>query len=667
MKRVLRYAAENGYDRVSWDTGDTNADRYDLSHHVDHVDHSDNGDGTYNVEAGKDHQQIWHDDRATPQIIADHLGKEIADKIVAGEGDKVHAIVGGRPVEQRRLSGLDLKVGGKGMREFYDKMLPSFVNRYAKKWGAKVGETRVPAGEGPTAAQWLPEENQWEPPQPGEAGRTALAHYVEITPAMRKSVLAGQPMFAPRGWERAETGNEATRGQEMRLAQDVTGHIMPTEAYAAHEHEIVRAVADLLERIAPGARNRAAASLRGMWRASGENIPIHGAMIPGDVREGIPYVIAWSLESPDALRTARHEALHYLYRSGLLTDQEWETLRQGALREGWIEQHGIDRRYPGASDELKLEEAIADHFGAWDKAGAKLSSLPEWLRPIYWKIKLFLRQIAAAARRILGKNATPDDIFTKMETGEVGGRAAPAAERPTEEMAAHVPGQKLFLDIAGRRFPVDSLEDASRKFLKVSAAYGEGASQTPSPLIVDSQGKTVGYVAYNGRVFEGTPQTWTPESKILYDSRALGATLDQTTQARRAGPLAPGQAVDRMVRAPRPSVRPRPQATASQAILPNHFRRSSAPAEKNRRFLPTREATPQEMARRKAAEDKAVAEAKMAGRKVAKKPQASADDLPLFGGERQKTLFSWARALTPRNRKRSAGRSARAWRSHGAR
>ena len=25
MKRMLRYAAENGYDRLSWDTGDTQA------------------------------------------------------------------------------------------------------------------------------------------------------------------------------------------------------------------------------------------------------------------------------------------------------------------------------------------------------------------------------------------------------------------------------------------------------------------------------------------------------------------------------------------------------------------------------------------------------------------------------------------------------------------
>ena len=37
MKRMLRYAAENGYDRLSWDTGETQAERYDLSKQLDEL------------------------------------------------------------------------------------------------------------------------------------------------------------------------------------------------------------------------------------------------------------------------------------------------------------------------------------------------------------------------------------------------------------------------------------------------------------------------------------------------------------------------------------------------------------------------------------------------------------------------------------------------------
>src|SRR5581483_1925346 len=37
FKRILRYGAEHGYDRVSWDTGETNAARYDLSKQVESI------------------------------------------------------------------------------------------------------------------------------------------------------------------------------------------------------------------------------------------------------------------------------------------------------------------------------------------------------------------------------------------------------------------------------------------------------------------------------------------------------------------------------------------------------------------------------------------------------------------------------------------------------
>ena len=36
------------------------------------------------------------------------------------------------------LSGTDLKIGGEGMKGFYDKMLPNEVGKYVKQWGGKV-------------------------------------------------------------------------------------------------------------------------------------------------------------------------------------------------------------------------------------------------------------------------------------------------------------------------------------------------------------------------------------------------------------------------------------------------------------------------------------------------------------------------------------------------
>lgn len=48
---------------------------------------------------------------------------------------------------------------------------------------------------------------------------------------------------------------------------------------------------------------------------------------------------------------------------------------------------------------------------------------------------------------------------------------------------------------------------------------GEGARKTPSPKIVDEDGNTIGYVAYNGRVFEGEPKAWTASTALLFDNR----------------------------------------------------------------------------------------------------------------------------------------------------
>lgn len=57
-------------------------------------------------------------------------------------------------------------------------------------------------------------------------------------------------------------------------------------------------------------------------------------------------------------------------------------------------------------------------------------------------------------------------------------------------------------------------------------------------------------------------------------------------------------------------------------------------------LIETREAAPDELGARQRQVDKERAQLAMRGRKVARAPQELADDTPLFGGDRQKTLFS---------------------------
>jgi hypothetical protein len=138
LKRVLRMAAEEGYERIAWTTGAQQAERYDLAKQIDAIDYNKNADGTFDLFIVKDGKVLTEQFNMVDTKLEDFVGKDVAKKIVAGEG---HANEDGRLT----LEGLDLKVGGEGMKGFYDEIVPRFLNKYGKKWGSKVEETTLPA------------------------------------------------------------------------------------------------------------------------------------------------------------------------------------------------------------------------------------------------------------------------------------------------------------------------------------------------------------------------------------------------------------------------------------------------------------------------------------------------------------------------------------------
>ncbi len=174
MKRMLRYAAENGYDKVAWTKGEQQAERYDLSKVIDEIAYWKEGDGLWGISAGdrRDSQKIDQQTFTEKELI-ETFGKEIAERILNDEG--VSESVLGYPDDPNvhYLNGETIKIGGEGMKGFYDKMLPSFMNKYGKKWNVKVGEVELPEVE--------------------EAGRKMWS--VDVTPEMKASVKEGQPMF----------------------------------------------------------------------------------------------------------------------------------------------------------------------------------------------------------------------------------------------------------------------------------------------------------------------------------------------------------------------------------------------------------------------------------------------------------------------------------------
>jgi hypothetical protein len=183
MKRMIRYAAENGYDRISWDTGDTNAERYDLSKQINEIHYLKRPDGRYDIvpiKNGHVFEGLRHD--AVPEEkLPDILGKDVAKRIADGAGDDLAR-------GYKKLTGDNLKVGGEGMRAFYDKHLPIIANKLGKKFGAKVEESRLGMPDDKTV------QNEGT-----AATRAALGidtvHSLPITDTMRDSVMEGQPLF----------------------------------------------------------------------------------------------------------------------------------------------------------------------------------------------------------------------------------------------------------------------------------------------------------------------------------------------------------------------------------------------------------------------------------------------------------------------------------------
>jgi hypothetical protein len=110
MKDQIAEAVETGKDRVAWVAGKEQADRYSLSKQIDAL--------TYNKKTNE--LTVWDKEtgkaqpaqKVKPDDLADTIGKEMADKILSSDSDN--------PAFQ----GIDLEVGGEGMKGFYDQILP---------------------------------------------------------------------------------------------------------------------------------------------------------------------------------------------------------------------------------------------------------------------------------------------------------------------------------------------------------------------------------------------------------------------------------------------------------------------------------------------------------------------------------------------------------------
>lgn len=273
FKRALRDAVATGKDWIGWTTGETQAERYDLSKQVDSIGwHKNNGKISWT--AYKDDKSVTSGRDQDEQTISEYLGKEIAAKIFkAAESDNAGA-----------LEAQDLKVGGEGMKGFYDTILPKEIAKYVKQWGATVEKRDIGANGNVMAVEVVPVssgfgvkmadgtvKDGWPRKESAEqymAGwNTELAKTpntpiwrVSITPAMREGVQRGQPLFsAPRPaaeWRDEDIPEDRIPGIMQTTKLVIDAGVRTPEDFAA-----------FMERTFPGGGSRPFVS--GIWQIMG--------------------------------------------------------------------------------------------------------------------------------------------------------------------------------------------------------------------------------------------------------------------------------------------------------------------------------------------------------------------------------------------------------------
>jgi hypothetical protein len=186
LKRILKYAADNGYERVGLTTGKQQIDRFsnELRQNVDEITFQTGlkltPSETAELQALRQQQTIMTGtERARYEYLSSNEGEYVGKgetKIKAFKGSKptfsgtvkdgkfidgqaqgktVEEVLGktmAKQIAEKQtgvLKGDNLTVGGEGMKAYYDEIYPKFLEKYGKKWDAGVGETKVRTNEVP--------------------------------------------------------------------------------------------------------------------------------------------------------------------------------------------------------------------------------------------------------------------------------------------------------------------------------------------------------------------------------------------------------------------------------------------------------------------------------------------------------------------------------------
>ena len=245
FKYALKDAVATGKEWIGWTAGEQQAERYDLSEQVDSVNYDPLNK---RLIAVKDGQRISDQSNIPKEKLADYIGKDLANKLLQpdtlnGAGNHV-------------LSGIDLKVGGEGMKGFYDTMLPKEIGKYVKQWGGKVEPSVLEGAYKDYSIKGNPhiaETMSFSSKENAEAmlasrgrgkggeivgnGEVPKIWKIAITPEMQESVAGGQARFMP-----AKLDAEYTAAFEAKDEQKARALVDEVAKKAGYNYKVHRGV-----------------------------------------------------------------------------------------------------------------------------------------------------------------------------------------------------------------------------------------------------------------------------------------------------------------------------------------------------------------------------------------------------------------------------------------
>ena len=201
LKKMIHHAAEKGYDAIAITPGQEQADRWKLSKHIGMVSYHPE---EQRFQAFKPNREtVINEKGATPERVAELIGKDAAERLMKAP----------KAGDHHYLEGEDLNIGGKGIKNFYDNMVPGFLNQFGKKYGAQVGTIPVAPNitEGEIYDKYFGEVHdamrsgdlgaqRFIAKKMAEINKPVPMHHFPITPQMREDVTKnGVPLYAEGG------------------------------------------------------------------------------------------------------------------------------------------------------------------------------------------------------------------------------------------------------------------------------------------------------------------------------------------------------------------------------------------------------------------------------------------------------------------------------------